>query len=298
MLTFQTASGEITQQKTENGALDITVGKEGGRLSAAQPVDFSSSRYLVIEVTNKNTEQLEMHFEFYKSADCHGTPELVCVMSTVPHNRVRMYFDFMYLDNQQIFLPRTPGKLKTLISGTALKKEDIKGFILSFRDHFKPQHFILHDIHATSEEPDCRIVAPVKLVDELGQLSIKDWPGKTHSLEEMVDSMKELLHAANLEGFPEAYPYSRFGGYLSKAFKATGFFRVDKDEDRWWLVDPEGHAFFSVGLDCMGTNSSEKIDGIQDLYQWLPDRDGEFEEAYSEYKNKLEIGRASCRERV
>ncbi len=287
MLKFQTASGEITQMETENGALDITVGKEGGRLSAADTVDFSSSRYLVIEVTNKNTEQLEMHFEFYKSAECQATPELVCVMSTVPHNRVRMYFDFMYLDNQQIFLPRTPGKLKTLISGAAMKKEDIKGLIISFREHFKPQNFILHDIHVSSEEPDCRIAEPVKLVDELGQLSIKDWPGKTQSLGEMVDRMKELLHSANLEGFPETYKYSKFGGSVSKTFEATGFFRVDKDEDRWWLVDPEGHAFFSVGLDCMGTNSSEKIDGIQDLYQWLPDRDGEFEEAYSEYKSAL-----------
>ena len=39
----------------------------------------------------------------------------------------------------------------------------------------------------------------------------------------------------------------RFGGWKGKKFKATGFFRVEKDE-RWWLVTPEGNAFLSFGI--------------------------------------------------
>lgn len=39
----------------------------------------------------------------------------------------------------------------------------------------------------------------------------------------------------------------RFGGWKAKQFKATGFFRVEKDE-RWWLVTPEGNAFLSWGI--------------------------------------------------
>ncbi|MCP4783311.1 MAG: hypothetical protein GY878_07150 [Fuerstiella sp.] len=39
----------------------------------------------------------------------------------------------------------------------------------------------------------------------------------------------------------------RFGGWSGKKFKATGFFRVEKDE-RWWLVTPEGNAFLSFGI--------------------------------------------------
>lgn len=41
--------------------------------------------------------------------------------------------------------------------------------------------------------------------------------------------------------------YDRFGGWKGKKFKATGFFRVTKD-DRWWIVTPEGHAFLSFGI--------------------------------------------------
>ena len=39
----------------------------------------------------------------------------------------------------------------------------------------------------------------------------------------------------------------RFGGWTGKKFKATGFFRVEKD-DRWWIVTPDGNAFLSWGI--------------------------------------------------
>lgn len=39
----------------------------------------------------------------------------------------------------------------------------------------------------------------------------------------------------------------RFGGWKGRTFKATGYFRVEKDE-RWWLVTPEGNAFLSFGI--------------------------------------------------
>ncbi len=39
----------------------------------------------------------------------------------------------------------------------------------------------------------------------------------------------------------------RFGGWTSKKFEATGFFRVEK-ADRWWIVTPEGNAFLSWGI--------------------------------------------------
>jgi hypothetical protein len=39
----------------------------------------------------------------------------------------------------------------------------------------------------------------------------------------------------------------KYGGQLARKFKATGFFRTEKDK-RWWLVTPEGNAFLSFGI--------------------------------------------------
>lgn len=42
--------------------------------------------------------------------------------------------------------------------------------------------------------------------------------------------------------------FDLYGGTPTRTFRSTGFFRVEKAEDRWWLVDPDGHAFVSIGL--------------------------------------------------
>ena len=36
--------------------------------------------------------------------------------------------------------------------------------------------------------------------------------------------------------------------------RATGFFRVEKIEGKWWFVDPDGHLFLSLGADSIGTS--------------------------------------------
>jgi len=56
-----------------------------------------------------------------------------------------------------------------------------------------------------------------------------------------------LLGSASASGAAPASSRDRFGGWTGKKFKATGFFRVEKDE-RWWLVTPEGNAFLSWGI--------------------------------------------------
>jgi len=54
---------------------------------------------------------------------------------------------------------------------------------------------------------------------------------------------------ADVKGFrPQTVKLSRYGGWLERRAAATGFFRTEKINGRWWLVDPEGYLFISVGL--------------------------------------------------
>lgn len=64
-----------------------------------------------------------------------------------------------------------------------------------------------------------------------------------------------------------------FGGWKGRQFKATGFFRTEKD-DRWWLVTPEGNAFLSFGINHFypdlfrqpfSQDAWQKLLGIEDL---------------------------------
>lgn len=43
--------------------------------------------------------------------------------------------------------------------------------------------------------------------------------------------------------------YDRFGGWLKINGTKTGYFHTQQIDGRWWIVTPEGHAFFSKGVD-------------------------------------------------
>ncbi|MCX6951873.1 MAG: LamG domain-containing protein [Verrucomicrobia bacterium] len=59
---------------------------------------------------------------------------------------------------------------------------------------------------------------------------------------------------AGLEGYthPTPPPTDRWGGRTDRpALKASGFFRTEQLGDRWWLVTPEGHLYWNVGVNSV-----------------------------------------------
>ncbi len=48
-----------------------------------------------------------------------------------------------------------------------------------------------------------------------------------------------------------------YGGFLDITGKRTGFFHAERIEDRWWLVTPDGHGFFGIGVSHPITSMSE-----------------------------------------
>jgi hypothetical protein len=111
-------------------------------------------------------------------------------------------------------------------------------------------------------------------------------------MERKLKNEKELI-ARNLELAQEVEnvkmpdDWSRYGGWKEKRFRATGFFRTQHDGNRWWLVDPEGYAFLSTGVDCISPESSGPVNGIEDLFEWLPKTDDlVFGEAISINRNR------------
>ncbi|MEE9346826.1 MAG: hypothetical protein V3U82_01435 [Robiginitomaculum sp.] len=62
---------------------------------------------------------------------------------------------------------------------------------------------------------------------------------------------------------------SQYGGWTGKRFDQTGFFYATQESDgTWWLVDPEGYAFFSVGLNSVeaGVESTSDEKKLKDRF--------------------------------
>ncbi|MCC7374912.1 MAG: beta-galactosidase [Verrucomicrobiales bacterium] len=106
-------------------------------------------------------------------------------------------------------------------------------------------------------------------IDILGQYRHRDWPGKTPSVEALAKQRAEEERA--LAARPGPPNWSRYGGWSGgPRLKATGFFRVTKHQDRWWLVDPEGYLFWSHGVDCVMMLDFTPVEGREDWYQDFP----------------------------
>lgn len=116
-------------------------------------------------------------------------------------------------------------------------------------------------------------VGPV--VDPFGQRANKTWPEK-------IMSMKELRQRGRDEDLDESLTYerSRFGGFaLHGGYKATGYFRVEKVDGRWWFVDPEGYLYWSIGTTGVRLRDTTTITGREHLFAQLPDANGPYADA-------------------
>lgn len=147
----------------------------------------------------------------------------------------------------------------------------------------QPVRFSLTPITATVAEPpklETLTLPKGKLLDEMGQSTLHEWPTKSRSPEEVTERLHTQLAAAPEYRFPPGF--SRWGGWLGQRFPATGFFRTQRDQSRWWLVDPDGYAFWSSGLDCVGFGIDTAYAGLEAALTWLPEADGPYAQAHHE----------------
>lgn len=103
-------------------------------------------------------------------------------------------------------------------------------------------------------------------VDTFGQERGRTWPGKVTTVDDLrADAAENLALIANVTR-PRA-GLSQYGGYLDgPAMKATGFFRVEKIDGKWWFIDPEGHLFWSVGVNTAAQSPDTRVTGRKELF--------------------------------
>jgi hypothetical protein len=61
--------------------------------------------------------------------------------------------------------------------------------------------------------------------------------------------------------------YDRYFGSLRYEGQATGFFRTEQIDGRWWLMTPEGHPFFSNGINGIRMSGTATADGVKHYEQ-------------------------------
>lgn len=107
-------------------------------------------------------------------------------------------------------------------------------------------------------------------IDIYGQFKYREWPGKIHSDAELIAAREK--EQADLTAHPGPKGWSRFGGWADGPKReATGHFRVEKIDGKWWMVDPEGFLYWSHGpVRVTPSTAITPLDGREFYFTDLP----------------------------
>lgn len=124
-----------------------------------------------------------------------------------------------------------------------------------------PQTILLGQLDTAPGDGDLR-AAYAGIVDRFGQYTRATWP------EKVADDASLKARANAAPAAPKSTNLDRFGGRTDlPAMRATGWFHTQKQGDRWWLVSPEGHAFFSLGVNAVNfTDGRTYVQGREFMF--------------------------------
>ncbi len=145
--------------------------------------------------------------------------------------------------------------------------ENVDEVVFRMRYPNQPSQFTLYSFLLVKDVPKDDIIDRKPLLDRYGQWISENWPEKAHNDEQL----RQLWEEDRLEGV--RFPFCPLGGAEARTARAGGFFRTEKIDGRWVLIDPHGHPFFSAGMDLVGYGQGSfatDVTGRKFLFEELP----------------------------
>lgn len=123
-------------------------------------------------------------------------------------------------------------------------------------------------------------------IDQYGQYRHGQWPGKTTADTDLHNDYLHENEQMNMATAP--VDFDAYGGWKNgPQLAVTGHFRVQKWNNRWWMVDPAGKLFWSHGINCVGFGSGvTPLTGRENYFSPLPPDTGIYQAMYSHKSDK------------
>jgi hypothetical protein len=234
--------------------------------------DWSKSGALVFTVRNPGKTDASFHVKFVDHLD-DGKKHDVTVSGMAHAGQTETFYMSLEPRTKRAAsgmraLPRLPADptLGTCM-GSGVEPTHIDR-VQIFRSNPKTEATIIIKSIELRGEPSKEDL--VGIVDCYGQYTRYDWPGKIHVDADMV--AQKTAEEADLKIHPGSADRDRWGGWASGPRQAaTGFFRSVQIDGKWWLVDPDGALFISIGMDVVRPDLGTTVEGREKMFTWLPD---------------------------
>jgi len=257
--------------------------------------DWSDFAGLVLDVTNPHDETIALHIRVDDDFSADGVSHCrTGYTSLQPKKKATLLMPLKSAipPGMRGGPPLLPDAQMMGVSGPELDWTHIVAFQIFLAQPEKPITLLLDNIRL--------IPLPAQdwkgIVDRYGQYTGADWKGKVHSDADLAKQWEE--EEEWLKQNPPLPDRDEYGAWKEgPQLKATGFFRtaylVDgkemdppadlrQGEGHWWLVTPNGHLFFSLGIDCLGHWEVSPIKGREYMFSWLPSPSDPLSEFYQD----------------
>jgi len=230
------------------------------------PADWPDGAYLVVEMRASSSQRFDLRVytgEGYSRLLLHPYPG-VWVRTAIPVSMIARPpgtgFDMASVGNRS-----RPGYYIGLW-GPFLPTRGVQAIAFAMEHPVGAPILEIRSVRVTSEAPVEGVLDPGPVIDEFGQSVREDWPNKAKDLASLQrDWEREDKASAEAD-----FGYCAYGGYRGTKARATGFFRLEKVDGKWWFVDPDGHLFLSVGSDVITPWMATRVEGRRPLFQAMP----------------------------
>jgi hypothetical protein len=155
----------------------------------------------------------------------------------------------------------------------------------------RPYRFAIANIRAAGTFDPTSLVVPepfFPFIDGYGQYVHRDWPGKVTSDADL--HAHRDAETSQMGTMPRPLQWNQYGGWADgPQLEATGHFRTTKHEGKWYLVDPEGRLFFSLGVTCVRAGALTPV--TEDRAGWFADAPWEQDAALKAYLGQVNTSR-------
>ena len=235
------------------------------------PSDWTGYNFLVLEFRSTSSQRFELGLQMSPksvSKRIHPYPG-VWVRASIPLRFYRQGLgngsDLAATVNQ----PRDAYWIN-IESGASGPTTNVLGLSVTMRYPVGAPKLEIRSVTLATNDPGDAVLGGNPLIDEFGQYVHADWPGKARSEADLKKSWAAETAALQGSATNPAPGRDEYGGFADTQARATGFFRVEQIDGRWWFVTPAGHLFYSVGVNGIGPGSGTRVTGRADMFAALP----------------------------
>jgi hypothetical protein len=236
-------------------------------LDPALPSDWTGYNFLVLEMKASSTQRFELILHSGELAQRRQIQPFanLWIRASVP---LQYYRQPKHTGMDLASLGKVPQNTFWISTGGAMGPLDAVDAIgVAMRAPLGKPTLEIRSVRLAKDDPGSDVLDRKPIVDQFGQWIPADWPGKIISLAQL---QKEWAAEDATLGAGD-FGFCKYGGYRNTKAKATGFFRVEEVDGRWWFVDPDGHLFYSTSSTGMGAGGGEsRVQGREDYFAALP----------------------------